>query len=114
MPAQTVIRIRRSTASEWTTANPVLAAGEIGFESNTGRFKFGNGSASWSSLQYFTAVTTNTKANWISTNPVLPSGQIGLESDTNKFKFGNGTNNWTALKYAGGSETLNSFLLMGA
>ena len=44
---------RRGTAAQWTAANPVLAAGEIGFETDTSKFKMGNGSSSWSALQYF-------------------------------------------------------------
>jgi len=43
---------RRGTASQWTSANPVLNAGEIGFETDTGKFKIGNGSSSWTSLTY--------------------------------------------------------------
>lgn len=49
----TTIKMRRGTASEWTSANPVLADGEIGFERNTNKFKIGNGSTAWSSLPYF-------------------------------------------------------------
>ena len=44
---------RRGTAAQWTAANPVLAAGEIGFETDTSKFKMGNGSSSWSALTYF-------------------------------------------------------------
>ena len=44
---------RRGTAAQWTAANPVLAAGEIGFETDTSKFKMGNGSSVWSALQYF-------------------------------------------------------------
>ena len=44
---------RRGTAAQWTAANPVLAAGEIGFETDTSKFKMGNGSSAWSALQYF-------------------------------------------------------------
>jgi peptidoglycan hydrolase CwlO-like protein len=44
---------RRGTASQWTTANPVLAAGEIGFETDTGKFKIGDGTNTWSLLKYF-------------------------------------------------------------
>ncbi len=44
---------RRGTAEQWTTANPTLAAGEIGFETDTNKFKMGNGSSAWSALQYF-------------------------------------------------------------
>jgi hypothetical protein len=44
---------RRGTAAQWTAANPVLAAGEIGFETDTSKFKMGNGSSTWSALEYF-------------------------------------------------------------
>jgi len=44
---------RRGTAAQWTAANPILAAGEIGFETDTSKFKMGNGSSVWSSLTYF-------------------------------------------------------------
>ena len=46
------IQVRRGLASEWTTANPVLAAGEMGVETNTNKFKFGNGTDAWTSLAY--------------------------------------------------------------
>jgi hypothetical protein len=44
---------RRGTASQWTAANPTLAAGEIGFETDTSKFKIGNGSSAWTALTYF-------------------------------------------------------------
>jgi len=44
---------RRGTATQWTDANPVLAAGEIGFETDTGQFKMGDGVTAWASLSYF-------------------------------------------------------------
>lgn len=44
---------RRGTAAEWTAANPVLAAGEIGYETDTGKFKFGDGTNTWSNLNAF-------------------------------------------------------------
>src|SRR3954454_12707352 len=43
---------RRGTASAWATANPVLLAGEIGVETDTGRMKTGNGTSTWSTLTY--------------------------------------------------------------
>ena len=46
------IQVRRGTASEWTAANPILAAGEMGVETNTNLFKFGNGTATWTALAY--------------------------------------------------------------
>jgi len=44
---------RRGTAAQWTAANPTLAAGEIGFETDTNKFKIGNGSSAWTALSYF-------------------------------------------------------------
>lgn len=44
---------RRGTASQWTSANTILAEGEIGFETDTRQFKVGNGSIAWTSLPYF-------------------------------------------------------------
>jgi hypothetical protein len=46
------IQVRRGTAQQWDDADPVLEAGEIGFESDTNKFKFGNGDDAWSVLTY--------------------------------------------------------------
>ena len=44
---------RRGTAAQWTAANPILASGEIGFETDTNKFKMGNGSSTWTTLEYY-------------------------------------------------------------
>ena len=44
---------RRGTASQWTSANPVLNAGELGWESDTNKFKIGDGTNHWADLDYF-------------------------------------------------------------
>jgi hypothetical protein len=49
----TTIKLRRGTASEWKRANPVLAAGEPGFETDTGTLKVGDGTTTWSHLPHF-------------------------------------------------------------
>jgi hypothetical protein len=46
------IQLRRGTASQWTSANPILAEGEMGVELDTGKWKFGNGTGTWSVLAY--------------------------------------------------------------
>jgi hypothetical protein len=53
MGAITKIQFRRGTAAQWTTANPILAAGEFGWESDTGEFKVGNGTLTWTALGYW-------------------------------------------------------------
>ena len=44
---------RRGTASQWTSANPILNAGEMGWESDTNKFKIGDGTNHWANLDYF-------------------------------------------------------------
>lgn len=48
------IQFRRDTAAAWTAANPTLAAGELGLETDTNYYKIGNGSTAWNSLAYGT------------------------------------------------------------
>ena len=54
MAVVTQIQIRRGTASQWTSANPTLASGEWGLETDTLKTKIGNGSTAWNSLAYAT------------------------------------------------------------
>lgn len=46
------IQLRRGTAAEWTSANPVLAEGEMALETDTSKYKIGDGATAWSSLSY--------------------------------------------------------------
>jgi len=46
------IQLRRGTYNQWNSANPILAAGEIGIETDTNTFKFGDGVTAWNSLDY--------------------------------------------------------------
>ena len=43
---------RRDTAANWTGANPTLLNGELGYETDTGKFKIGDGSTAWTSLSH--------------------------------------------------------------
>jgi hypothetical protein len=60
MAVQTQIQTRRGTAASWTSTNPTLAAGEIGFESDTGKIKIGTGSTAWNALAYTASSTAVT------------------------------------------------------
>ena len=46
------LQLRRGLADDWFDANPTLAAGEIGIETDTNTFKFGDGTTPWNSLEY--------------------------------------------------------------
>ena len=47
-----IIQIRRDTAANWTSANPTLAQGELGLETDTLKVKAGDGSTAWTSASY--------------------------------------------------------------
>ena len=47
------VQLRHDTAANWSSANPLLLAGEIGVETNTNRMKIGDGSHRWVDLPYF-------------------------------------------------------------
>jgi hypothetical protein len=47
------IILRRDTAANWTSNNPVLLAGEPGYETDTGKMKMGDGESTWNNLDYF-------------------------------------------------------------
>lgn len=49
------IQIRRDTAANWTSTNPVLAAGEFGLDTTNNWLKVGDGSTAWNSLEYVQA-----------------------------------------------------------
>lgn len=62
------IQTRRGTAAQWTSANPTLAAGEMGVESDTRKIKIGTGSTAWTSLAYANVVPsdlTNTLGDYL-------------------------------------------------
>lgn len=46
-------QIRRDSSANWASSNPTLAQGEMGLETDTNKFKFGNGVSNWNSLPYF-------------------------------------------------------------
>lgn len=60
-----VIKPRRDTSANWASVNPVLASGEIGYDSTLKQFKVGDGTTAWSSLSFSTESVSGaqTKAN---------------------------------------------------
>jgi hypothetical protein len=82
MPVVTQVQVRRGTASEWTSANPTLASGEWGFETDTLKVKIGNGSTAWNSLAYQGAgsVTSITAGTGLSGGTITSTGTIAIDS----------------------------------
>ena len=47
------VQLKRGTAAAWTAKDPVLLAGELGLETDTKKFKVGDGSTAWTALTYW-------------------------------------------------------------
>ena len=45
-------QFRRGLAADWTSVNPILAEGELGLETDTGKYKVGDGVTDWNTLTY--------------------------------------------------------------
>lgn len=58
MSVYTRIRLRRASASSWTSTNPTLLAGEVGVDTTNNKIKIGTGSAVWTALPYATLTPT--------------------------------------------------------
>ena len=83
MAVVTQIQVRRGTATQWTSTNPTLAAGEWGFETDTGKAKIGNGSTNWTGLSYFGGsgtVTSITAGTGLSGGTITSTGTIAINT----------------------------------
>lgn len=146
MPAQTVIQLRRGTAAQWVSAQtaagstPVLAAGEQGYETDTGKLKVGDGTTLWGSLAYangggsipqsqVTNLTSDLSGKM--TNPMTTVGdlivggtvtsgiaapaRLGIGTTGQVLTVSSGSVTWsTPATPSVSGETISSFLLMGA
>jgi hypothetical protein len=80
------IQLRRDTAANWTSSNPVLRAGELGIETDTLKFKIGNGSSTWTQITNYANVTTTGLSNSLSdyilaATKGTPGGPAALDSN---------------------------------
>lgn len=95
------IQTRRDDSVDWTTANPVLALGEIGIETDTNKAKYGDGFTAWNDLDYWIIPdvdkpvepgTANgqtlrwnlTEAGWEATSDLVvdDAGNVGIGTDS--------------------------------
>jgi hypothetical protein len=74
---------RRDTAANWTANNPTLAAGELGLETDTTKYKIGDGTTAWNSLAYaYTAGAAGATGPTGATGPVGATGPTGVTGPT--------------------------------
>ena len=71
-------KLRRGPASEWTVDNPILRAGEPGFESDTRKLKIGDGITHWIDLSYLTGAGSDGLSAY---QVAVANGFVGTEPE---------------------------------
>lgn len=108
------IQMRRGIASAWTSSNPIPFSGELCYETDTNKVKFGDGVTAWTSLPYFNGaagITRSIIASAVSVTGLATAGVdfVYLMSGTSNFTLpsaaGN-TNRYTVKNVGTGTITL--------
>jgi hypothetical protein len=93
MPVGTLIQVRRDSAADWTSADPTLADGEFGWETDTLQLKCGDGATAWTSLAYIgaggggDALTSDGLDQFAATTSAELAGVISDETGTGLLVF---------------------------
>lgn len=79
---------RRDTSANWSTVNPTLEAGEIGYDTDKKKFKMGDGTSDWDTLDFYEAGgNTYTPGTGVK----IENNQISLKTRSSQFAYnGNG------------------------
>lgn len=115
----TTLQLKNGTRANWTSINPVLAKGELGLESDTAHFKFGDGVSAWTALSYAGTIVqasgTNGHLTIDGTDITVYSLPIGNASVVGGVKSSTGTNAVTidaagamSVSHVGTADVLNT------
>ncbi len=78
------IEMRSDTAANWTAADTLLGTGEVGFETDSGKFKIGQSSLAWNSLPYATSAAGGLVLNASRGTPNLITAGGGITPTTSQ------------------------------
>jgi hypothetical protein len=84
------IQLRRDTAANWTSSAAVLAQGEAGFETDTGKVKFGDGTTAWASLPYFSNSFTVSQITDLTASAAELNVLDGITATTTELNYTDG------------------------
>ena len=93
MTVKTTIQLRRDASGDWDSINPVLAEGEIGIETDTGKFKIGkvvdSVGLAWTELDYANPPALITEITGGTTTPLSQSsGTLSLQGGFTRYVDG--------------------------
>ena len=115
------IKLRRDTAANWTSVNPIMASGEPGLETDTLKIKYGDGVTRWNLLAYPTVTFPSTISN-ATTATNLSGGaanQLVFQSGTGATSFISapsqlGFLQWSGTGFVWANNTIQASQLAGA
>lgn len=87
----TRIKLRRDTAANWNTANPVLALGEAGYDTTNNKIKVGDGTTAWQDLEYLAGSgggNANTGNYTFTDDTIANANGMFLETDRGTLTLG--------------------------
>lgn len=73
-------KVRGRLAADWTSGNEVLLDRELGLETDTRKFKFGDGATAWNSLAYASGLTTINNGDWSGADLAIVNGGTGAST----------------------------------
>ncbi len=93
--SQANIITKNGTAASWTASNPVLLEAQQGYETDTGRSKYGDGSTVWNSLLYSdelapSLLNQSSIAGLLDPTTIKPT--FLFVTDTSKLAYSDGVN----------------------
>jgi hypothetical protein len=103
-PVPTRIRLRSDTSEQWYTADPILAPGEVGVETDTNRLKVGNGYQHWNELLYSYTPLYDPYSVHITYDPVTVVNETNNRLTVNLISNNNTTLNATLYVFINGTN----------
>lgn len=97
------IQMRRDTAANWTAAAPTLAAGEFGYETDTGKLKIGDGATAWATLGYLPVAADLSGKQPLDTDLTAIAA---LTSAADKVPYATGAGTWALATLTSFARTL--------
>jgi len=94
------IQIRRDLALNWFTNNPILTEGELGYETDTGKLKIGDGVQLWRNLEYFQETTNNVTSVAVPSTPTSAGAAGTISYDNNYLYVCISNNSWQRIEWS--------------
>jgi hypothetical protein len=99
-------KVRGRSAADWTAANEVLLAREMGVETDTGKFKFGDGATAWNSLGYAGGLSASEIGVSVQAYDADLAAIAALTSAADRLPYATGAGTWALATFTAFGRSL--------